>query len=206
MSDAGGHAKRQRYGWADYRSWPDDVRWEIIGGQAFDMTPAPGTRHQTVLVAISAQLHRHFQEKPCHVFVAPTDVKLSDEDIVQPDVAIVCASDRIKPTHIDGPPTLVIEILSPSSMLHDRVHKMALYARAGVKEVWLVTPYPWLVEVFLLENGAYSLTHSYTKEDVLRSPTFPELAVELGKVFDFPVNPDEEIKMIKEGRPSYGTP
>jgi len=205
MTGSGPARKHSTYGWQDYRNWPREQRWEIVSGEAYAMTPAPSTRHQHVVGALFSALHRHFEGKECRPFVAPIDVRLSEQDVVQPDIAVVCAGDRIKPTHIEGAPTLVVEVLSPSSELHDRVRKMALYAQAVVREVWLVTPYPWLAEVFVLDGDSYRLKSCYSKKDTLESPTFTGLAVELRPVFDFPIPPDERIDLVKEGRPEYAT-
>jgi Uma2 family endonuclease len=84
---------------------------------------------------------------------------------------------------------------------HDRVRKLSLYARSGVQEVWVVTPFPSSVEVFHLDGSTYRLMASYGKEDTLTSPLFPDLQIELAGIFDFPVDPDEELHLIKEGRP-----
>ena len=199
MSDSS--AAKKRYDWNDYRSWPEGQRWEIVGGEAFAMSPAPSTRHQRILHEIDRQLGNFFASEQCRVFPAPTDVKLSEFDTVQPDIAVVCESKQIKPTHIEGPPTLVVEILSESTALYDRTVKLRLYAVSGVKEVWLVTPYPWLVEVLLLDGDSYRLAGNYIKTDTLKSPTFPGLGIELSKVFDFPLEPGEEIQMVREGHP-----
>jgi Uma2 family endonuclease len=196
-------SKKTGFTWTDYRSWSDGKRWELIGGESFAMTPAPSTRHQLILHRLDTSLGLHFRDKPCQVFPAPTDVKLSDEDVVQPDLLIVCDPKQIRRAHIEGPPSLVVEILSPSSTLHDRIRKMALYAKFGVREVWLVMPYPSLLEVFVLEGSAFSLRHAFSKEDILRSPSFPELEITLADVFDFPIDPDEQIELIKEGHPPY---
>ena len=128
---------------------------------------------------------------------------LSHRDIVQPDRVVVCQREQITRTHIEGAPTLVVEILSESTALYDRTRKLRLYARSGVKEVWLVTPYPWLVEVLLLDGASYRIVETYTRTDQLESPTFPDLRIALDKVFDFPLEPGEEIGMVKEGRPPY---
>ena len=195
---------RRSFTWDDYRSWDDRRRWEIVGGEAYDMTPAPTTRHQSALVELTSQFQTYFRGKKCRAFVAPTDVKLSDENVVQPDLIVVCDRDKIKPTHIAGAPTLIVEVLSPATALHDRMRKMPLYAKAGVREVWLVTPYPWLVEVFTLEGIRYQLQGIYSKKDTLRSATFQKLKINLSKVFDFPLEPGEKIAMVKESRPPYG--
>jgi len=74
-----------------------------------------------------------------------------------------------------------------------------------VKEVWLVTPYPWLAEVYVLDGESYRLTQSCERMDTLTSATFPELEIDLEKVFDFEIPPAERIQMVKEGRPPYAT-
>lgn len=200
------YATGDPFTWEHYRAWPNSERWEIIGGEAFAMSPAPSTRHQAVLGDLHLELGQHFKGKPCNVYVAPTDVKVSNEDIVQPDLLVVCEKEKVKGTHIEGAPTLVVEILSPSTAAFDRIHKMPLYARAGVKEVWLITPYPWLAELYVLDGESYRLVQSHGKTDTLRSVVFPDLAIELEKVFDFEIPPAERIEMVKEGRPPYGSP
>jgi len=193
-----------RFTWRDYRTWPADERWEIIGGEAFAMTPAPSTRHQKIVRRLTRLLDAHFAGHTCEAYVAPVDVKLSEEDVVQPDLLVVCEKDRIKPTHIEGAPTLVVEVLSPSTAVFDRVRKLRLYAASGVQEVWLVTPYPHTVEVFALDGDEYRLAGVYGREDSLQSRRFPDLTIDLDSVFDFPIDPGERIEMVKEGRPPYG--
>ncbi|MBT3294267.1 MAG: Uma2 family endonuclease [Verrucomicrobia bacterium] len=195
-----------RYTWTDYRTWPADEQWELIGGEAFDMSPAPGTRHQTVVTELGRQFGNHFQGKPCKVFVAPTDVKLSEADIVQPDLIVVCDENRIKPTHIEGPPTLVIEVLSPSTQAYDRVRKLRLFAASGVQEVWLVTPYPSLVEVLMLDGASYRIAGGYTRDETPVSVAFPELQIDPTALFDFPLTPEDAIQRVKEDHAPYGNP
>ena len=193
-----------RFTWDHYRTWPGDERWEIVGGEAFAMSPAPSLRHQQILHELDRQLGNHFAGKRCRVFPAPTDVKLSNQDIVQPDLLVVCDQSKMKGSHIEGAPKLVVEIHSPSTAAFDRVHKMRLYARSGVQEVWLVTPYPWLAEVYALDGDSYRLAQSCEKSDILKSTVFPGLEIDLGRVFDFPITPEEHIDMVKEGHPPYG--
>ncbi len=196
-------ADNYHYTWDDYCTWPDDMRWEIIGGKAYAMSPSPLIRHQWVQQKLSCLLGNYFVDKKCNVFPAPTDVKLTENDIVQPDLLVVCDKNKIKRTHIEGAPTLVIEILSPSSVTYDRVHKMQLYARNKVKEVWLITPYPWLAEVYVLDGNGYRLSNSYEKTDILKSNIFPDMEIKLEQIFDFQIDKEEQISIIKEGKPPY---
>jgi Uma2 family endonuclease len=200
-------AIKDNYTWSDYCSWPDNERWEIIGGESFAMAPVPGLRHQSIVVNLSAQLHAQFTGKKCVPFVAPTDVKLSEMDVVQPDLLVVCDEKQMKPTHIEGAPALIIEILSPSTMFYDKGRKMNLYAASGVKEVWLITPHPAVAEIYILKDGSYRLKRVFGRDDILTSPSFQELKLELKPVFDFPLEPEEQnIYVIKEGPKTYRTP
>jgi Uma2 family endonuclease len=195
--------KIKHYTWSDYQQLPDEQRTEIIGGEIFDMSPAPSMRHQSIAFELSLQLGNFFKGKPCKPFAAPADVKLSDDDVVQPDLMVVCDQDQIKETHVEGAPALVIEILSPSTHSHDRKRKMELYARSGVKEVWLVSPRPASIEVFLLDGATYRFVGMYQVEDDFKSPAFPELRLDLKEVFDFPLEPGEPVYVVKEDVAEY---
>lgn len=194
----------RHYTWADYRTWPDDERWELIGGVAYAMSPSPTSRHQIISMQLGSAMQGLLKGKPYRVFAAPMDLKLSDEDVVQPDLLVVCDPAQIHRTHIEGPPRLVVEILSPHSHLRDRNLKMQLCARAGIAECWIVTPFPHLIEVFELKDGYYRLWKAFGKADTLRSAAFPELAVELEGVFDFPLEPEEaEVYRVREPPASW---
>jgi Uma2 family endonuclease len=190
--------QQQRYTWADYQTWNDNHRWEIIGGDAYLMSPSPTSRHQWIVTELSARLHAHFNGKPCRLFVSPMDVVLSDEDVVQPDLLVVCNPSQIKRTHIEGAPALAVEIESSSSVFRDRLLKLNLYAQAGVKEYWIVRPWPSLVEVLLLQGAKYQVQDVFGKEQTLTSPSFPDLQINLADVFDFPLEPGEEPPIVKE--------
>jgi len=189
------------YTWEDYRSWSDDGRWELVGGEAVARSPSPGFRHQAVTVAITAALAAFLKGQRCRVLAAPLDVKLSDVDVVQPDVLVVCDPRRIWETHIEGPPDLVIEVASPSTTVYDRTLKRELYARYGVREYWLVTPYPHLVEVLLLDGDSYRVHKAYRRQDTLTSPTLAGLALPLSGVFDFPIPDADRIEEVHEESP-----
>ena len=193
----------RRFSWDDYRAWDDGERWELIGGQPFRMSPAPSSRHQMLVTRLCTQLSQHFEGRSCEPLVSPIDVKLSAEDVVQPDLVVICDRSQITETHIEGPPALAIEVLSPSSLRHDRVRKLRLYARAGVGEYWLVQPYPPVVEVLQLAGEHYRIDGAYTDSETLQSPTFPDLVLDLSAVFALPIPPAEQIDEIRESAPPY---
>lgn len=196
-------ALEKSFDWNDYRSWDDGERRELIGGEAYLMSPAPSSRHQDVVGSLFGHLFEHFRGRGCRPFVSPIDVKLSEHDVVQPDVVVICDRSSLHETHIEGPPDLVIEVLSPSTQRHDRVRKLRLYAHTGVQEYWLVQPYPALIEVLYLEDGLYRVAGTYTERDVLHSPSFPELALDLAEIFTLSIPPSERIDEVRESAPPY---
>jgi len=178
--------KENGFTYKDYLSWPDDERWEIIEGRAYSMSPAPKPRHQRVLwnlVQIFAQ-HRD-KLKNCTPFIAPTDVVFDERNVVQPDLFIVCDEKKITEDYIQGPPDLVIEIVSPSTEVKDKREKRLLYERFGVKEYLIVNPEPdrAYVEVFTLNQGAYGAPQIFNWDEVLKLQSF-DLEIPLWEVFE----------------------
>jgi Uma2 family endonuclease len=195
----------ERFTWSEYRTWNDSQRWEIIGGEAYLMSPSPTPRHQKIVGELHGAMHSYFKGGPCRLFVAPMDVVLSEENVVQPDLFVVCDPDQVKRTHIAGGPALAVEVISDSSASRDRLLKMALYARSGVKEFWLVTPWPSMVEVYVLRGAQYVVHGVLGKDQTLVSPSFPDLQIVLRDVFDFPLEPGEEPPVVKERPARYRT-
>ena len=146
----------RRYTYQDYLGWDDDKRYEIINGIVYDMSPAPGVWHQNATLAIGSFFLQKLKGKKCQVFIAPTDVLLSDDNVVQPDIFIVCDSKKITNRCIDGAPDVVFEVLSPSTSLKDKRTKKDLYEKFGVKEYVLVNTTENYVEHYRLKNNVYS--------------------------------------------------
>ena len=79
---------------------------------------------------------------------------------------------------------------------------MNLYARAGVSEYWILTAHLPVVEVFSNQGGRFVVAGSYTERDVLRSPAFPDWALELAPVFEN-LPPQPPIEEVREATPEY---
>jgi Uma2 family endonuclease len=177
----------QRFTWTDYQSWPDDERWELIGGVAFAMSPAPTTSHQSVVLRLGSRLEASLVGKPCQPFIAPVDVRLSDDDVVQPDVLVVCKPETIKPSHIEGAPTVVIEVLSPSTATRDLRDKKALYEKHGVTEYIVVDPLEHYAMRFLLGgDGLYDKGTVVGGNEILFVHTLDDLPMPMWEVFGLP--------------------
>jgi Uma2 family endonuclease len=155
------HTHLHTYG--DYLDWPDDVRYELIDGEAFLMSPAPALVHQEVAGEIYFQLRQALADHPCRVFIAPVDVRLpkaeeADRDIdtvVQPDILVVCDPTKLDRAGVRGAPDLVVEVVSASTAAHDHQIKRQVYERAGVREYWLVHPVDRTLTVYRLHEGQY---------------------------------------------------
>lgn len=149
--------------YAEYLTWPEDVRYELIDGDAFLMAPAPDLAHQEISGEIFRQLANALADHPCRAFIAPVDVRLPQADefdgdiatVVQPDVLVVCNPNQLDRRGVRGAPDLVVEVLSPSTAGHDHVRKRRIYERAGVREYWLVHPVDRMVTVYRLHGSEY---------------------------------------------------
>ena len=154
----------RKYTYADYLTWGDDVRYELLDGVPYMMS-SPNERHQWIILDIVQQLQNQLKDKPCVPYVAPLDVRLfhneekdkdeTDTTVVQPDILVVCDEEKIKGlNYCKGPPNLVIEISSPSTEDIDFGKKRFLYEKAGIAEYWIVTQNR--IYVYTLQDGFYS--------------------------------------------------
>ena len=158
--------------YADYLETSDDERYELLHGELV-MAPAPLTDHQMVVMELGSQLHTFVKDRGLGaVLSAPTDVVLSDTDVVQPDILFVSneRAHSITPENIQGAPDLVVEILSPSTAERDRSVKFELYAQHGVQEYWIVNPDARTITVFLLNEGEFEEVDTYSEGETLTSP------------------------------------
>jgi Uma2 family endonuclease len=177
--------REARYTWTDYQTWSDEERWEIIDGVPYAMTPAPSTKHQTVALRFASRLEQRLAGKPCRPFVAPTDVRLSETDVVQPDILVVCDPTKITATHIEGAPDLVLEILSPTTSAKDLRQKKALYERSGVREYVVVDPLEHYAIRFVPgDDGSFDKGTVFGSDEVLTFAILEAVEIPLWEVFE----------------------
>ncbi len=151
--------------YAEYLTWPNDIRYELIDGVAYLLAPpAPTLDHQDFAGEIYLQLRQALEGKLCRVYIAPVDVRLPKanevdeliDTVVQPDVLVVCDQSKLdRKRGVCGAPDFAVEVLSPSTASHDHVRKRRVYERAGVREYWLVHPTDRIVTIYRLENGCF---------------------------------------------------
>ena len=165
----------------DYAALPDDGRrYELHEGE-LSVTPAPSPGHQDGVLELAIVVREHVKTRGLgKVYIAPIDCILSDTTVVQPDVVYVDATklDLITSRGIEGPPTLVIEILSPSTAQIDRRTKMALYAKFGVPHYWIVDQDARRIEAYGLAERGYQLAARLEGETAAALPPFPDLVLD----------------------------
>ncbi|NLI75768.1 MAG: Uma2 family endonuclease [Candidatus Riflebacteria bacterium] len=192
---------QRKFTYADYLTWPEDERWELIDGEPFDMTPAPSVDHQFIV----GRLHRFFDEflegKTCHAYVAPFDVRVPKGDeadgeidtVVQPDVVVICDEDHLDQRGLRGAPDLAVEVLSPSTASKDQIRKRRLYERSGVKEFWVVHPTDRMVMISRrTTRGVFGKTEYFEADAKIKVGLFPGLVIDLNRVF--PPAPKREVR------------
>jgi len=184
--------KGQKYTYKDYLTWPEDERWELVDGIAY-MQSTPSWQHQAICLELATQFTNCLRGKSCRVFTAPFDLRLPEEtekdedtqNVLQPDIVIVCDKSRLKGTGYYGTPELIIEITSPSTSRMDRLLKFNKYEKAGVKEYWIVDPEGKFVSVFILQaNARYGRPELYSERDKIKVSIFPDLEIDLAPVFE----------------------
>jgi Uma2 family endonuclease len=174
-----------RFTYDDYLLLPEDRRYEVIDGDIL-ATPTPGTSHQRVVGNLYLGLCRHIEDDQLgEVLTAPCDVVLSPTDVVQPDLLFVTAarSAIVGEKFISSAPDLVVEVLSPSTEERDRTLKTKLYARFGVRELWIADTKEKRIEVFTNSGDGFRQEAVFGLNAVLRSTLLPGLEIPLAEVF-----------------------
>ena len=187
-------AQRQEkyYNFNDFLRWGMSENTELIDGTPYMMAP-PSRRHQRILFALARQIADFLEDKPCEIYVAPFAVRLFEkkndrpEDVdtlVEPDISVICDSDKLDDYGCKGAPDFIIEILSPSSKSHDRIVKYNLYQKAGVREYWIVDPEKEYILPFVLQDGVYIASDVEIKqEDQMPVKVLNGCVIDLKKVF-----------------------
>jgi Uma2 family endonuclease len=176
-----------RLTYEDYCLLPNDgKRYEIIEGELF-VTPAPQTPHQKVVTRLTRYLSSFAEDNDLGVvIVSPYDVVLSRFDVVEPDLLFVSKGrlDILTEKNAQGPPDLVVEVLSESTAEMDRTTKLKLYAKHGVAEYWIIDPGECTAEVYRRTEEGFEFTGTLRRSDALTSPLFPGFSLPLAKLVE----------------------
>ncbi|HEY5327841.1 MAG TPA: Uma2 family endonuclease [Mucilaginibacter sp.] len=181
----------KNYTYADYLKWTFDERLELIKGKIFKMSPAPGSLHQRLSHRMSLRLGNYLVGKPCEIFVAPFDVRLprrskNDKNIltvVQPDICVICAIEKVDEKGCLGAPDLVVEILSPGNNKKELKNKYEVYEEAGVLEYWIIHPTEKTFFKYILINGHFQSSRMLTIGDEVTTNILPGFVLNLEELF-----------------------
>ena len=185
----------KRYTYANYLTWLDDQRRELINGFIHLMS-APNEIHARITHLANWVMESIVRKRKgkCRIYHAPFDVRLpinnetADDriyDVVQPDICVICDLSKLDEKGCLGAPDLIVEVLSPSTLKYDWNYKFNLYERAGVREYWIVDPKPKNVSVFLLQpDGRYDLGTIYECNQKAPVHIFEGLEIDLNELFE----------------------
>jgi Uma2 family endonuclease len=184
------------YSYADYMTWQLEETVELIRGKIMLMAPAPNVKHQRLSRNLLRVISNYLHKKPCQIFHAPFDVSLYDRrksmltdreifSVVQPDLCVICDSEKLTVQGCSGAPDWVIEVLSTGNTKKEMRLKYDLYQENGVTEYWLVYPYEQALYQFVLnsETNLYQLFAMHAGDDIALPYLFPELEIDLADVF-----------------------
>lgn len=169
-----------------------DQRYELIGGEIY-LLAAPSFKHQVAVTEMFWHLCNYFRGNPCKVLTSPFDVRLfgvatkfeEDPNVVQPDLVVICDQDKVGADgKYRGIPTLVVEVLSPSTKGKDRATKLQLYMKSGVQEYWIVDleSKTVLLYTFTPERDI-DVVATYGEDETVQSYAFRGLELPVAAIF-----------------------
>ena len=171
---------------AEYRNLPETgPHYQLIEGDLY-MAPAPNRFHQDISRNLEVVLANYLLAHPVGVlYDAPFDVYLSEIDVFQPDLLIVLNENRriLTDAGAEGAPDFVVEVLSAKTRQLDLVNKKRVYARMGVKELWIIDPDQRGVTVYRFDQDPTDPVATLSGQGEVRAPLLPGLTIALPDVF-----------------------
>ena len=172
--------QEQYYTVEDFFNMPEDIRAELINGQIVYMA-SPSRIHQKILGALYVTIANYIREKggDCEVYPSPFGVQLCEEDdtVVEPDISVICDTDKLNDRGCLGAPDWIIEIASPSNPSHDYITKLSLYYDAGVREYWIVDAQSKNIHIYNFEKGDL-IAKTYSFNDTIKTGIYDDLLID----------------------------
>jgi Uma2 family endonuclease len=177
--------KRNDFTTDDYMALPEGAPFELINGKLIYM-PSPSNAHQNISNNLATYLTLHVKKHNLgFVRTAPLDVHLDKNNVFQPDLLFISNEKKdILKDWVYGAPDFIVEILSPGTQLKDKGEKMEMYARYGVKEVWLIEPYNQLLEIYLNANSAMQLQQRFERTGTAMAASIQGFQIDLPTIFE----------------------
>ncbi len=170
----------------NYKILPETgPRYQLIEGELY-MAPAPNRYHQDISRNLEYILLDYLEDHPIGtMYHAPFDVYLDIHDVFQPDIIFVTNQNLsiLTDAGAEGAPDFIVEILSPKTARLDRLNKRGVYAKSGVRELWIIAPETREIEVYLLWQDAANPVATYGESDTFESALFLGLKFDAAKIF-----------------------
>ncbi|MDP4146669.1 MAG: Uma2 family endonuclease [Bacillota bacterium] len=185
-------AKNKLYTYADYMSYSESERIEIIDGHIYAMSPAPSRIHQKLISSLVIDIGNYIKSNRgfCEIYPAPFDVFLIDTEtlescrnIVQPDISVICDKNKLTDKGCVGAPDFIIEVVSPYNPSSDYVRKLSLYEHFKVREYWIVNPLNSTILVYRLDDTMYYASpEAYTFKDKVKVGIYDNLEISFADI------------------------
>ncbi len=166
-----------------------NLRMEFINGEIF-LLASPEAYHQEISGNLHLLFAKYLKDKKCKVYYAPFDVHFrkkdfKEPDVMQPDLLIACDTENTinEKGRYMGTPTLVVEILSPSTRSKDMVDKLNTYMLSGVREYWIVDPKRKIILIYGFQDLEIDDFRNFIVTDTLKSYFFEGLETNLSRIF-----------------------
>ncbi|EKN64633.1 Uma2 family endonuclease [Schinkia azotoformans] len=179
------HIKEQVLTYDDYATINDGNRYELAGGKLELMSPAPSVTHQLLSIEMIKKFTQSC-ESDYIILDAPIDVILASTEVRQPDLVLVHRNriNILSKRGVEGPPDLVVEILSPSTRKRDKIDKLKTYSYYGIPEYWIVDPAIFVLEQFILQNERYELINIFQDSEIITSPNIPCISFTMAEILN----------------------
>lgn len=175
------------YTYNDILNLPDDTRAELIDGQLYLMS-LPTSTHQKICGELFFKIHSYIthQKNSCKVFFSPFGVFLDEKTntFLEPDITMICNPDHLNDQGYQGAPDWIIEVLSPSTYLKDKILKLYRYYTTGVREYWIIDPAQELITVWNFEKETESI---YSFSDVIPVGIYEGFSIDFSEL-DFSIS------------------
>lgn len=168
-----------------------DQRYELIDGDVY-LLASPSFQHQLVVNEILWLFNNYFKKTSCQSLTSPLDIRLfgfatkfeEDPNVVQPDIVVVCDQEKVRGTKYEGVPTLIVEVLSPSTKGKDMAVKLQLYLKSGVSEYWLVDiEEKNVIQYAFTQDRDIDSVTACAEEDTIQSRIFAGLQLPVSAIF-----------------------
>lgn len=186
---------RKIWTYDEVRAIDDDVRRELHDGEIYEM-PSPNLNHQSIIGQLYLLLALWAQQHGGKAYLSPVDLYVSETEYYIPDLVFYTAAQMQSgeverdPNRLKVAPSIVVEVLSPSTARNDRTLKTRVYASFDITHYWIIDPVAQTLEAFELFEGRYALAGAMGADETYAPTAFEGLTIEGAELFaDAPESP-----------------